>query len=126
MSAGIVDLEEKDQFGFAPIHIAAIENKPKIIEIFLNYRKGEDNNHDFYINLQDNSEKSPLIMAIEFDKKDAIECLILNGASVSFKNSKFDKTPFDVAHEIDEKNGNKKMERFLNQKVAERMQGESN
>ncbi len=119
--AKIVDLERKNKCGFASIHIAAINNKPSIIEIFLDYRKKEIGGIDYYINFQDDSGKPPLTKAVEFGSKDVIRYLVLTGANVNFKSSKFDKTPFDRARKIDEENGNKEMEEFLKQKVEEKL-----
>ena len=119
--AKIVDLDHKNKCGFASIHIAAISNKPSIIEIFLNYRRREDSGIDYYINFQDDSGKPSLTKAVECSSKDVIRYLVLKGANVNFKSNKFDKTPFDIAREVDEENGNKEMEKFLNQKVAEKL-----
>lgn len=106
-------INDPNLFGDSLLHFAAAYNKPDIINILCN-------SNPYLIDSQNNCFVTPLYQAVENNSKNAIECLILKDADINAP-SDFG-SPLDRARKVDEENGNKKMEEFLNQKVAERVQ----
>lgn len=107
-----------------PLHFAAACGNPNIINIILGCCPGHIDYKPF---IDDGKEKfllgTPLLLAVEHNKHDAIKFLISRGANINSKGC-FVGSPLEKARQIDEKNENNKMEELLNQEVAKKIQRE--
>ncbi len=73
------DLNQKDEYGSAPLNIAAIFNKPEIAELLI--KSGAD------INIKSADGSTPLHNAAFFCRKDIVNTLLENGADISIRNN---------------------------------------
>ena len=77
--ANKTDLNQKDQYGSTPLHIASIFDKPEITELLIN--AGAD------VNVKSADGSTPLHNAAFFCRKDIVKRLLANNADVTIRNN---------------------------------------
>ncbi len=102
------------------LYRAVEHNSRKAVEYLL-FRGAKPNIVNDYDEMaNDGFLGSPLHLAVYKQNREIVKCLIDYDAQTDIKNI-LRKTPFDIAREIDKKNGNKEMEEFLSQQVVKRL-----
>src|SRR6476660_8979564 len=82
-------INAKGDYGWTPLHVAAIEGQRAVVELLL--AKGAN------VNARDRHGETPLTGAVINDSKEVMELLLAKGAEVNVKDSVLGRTPLHTA-----------------------------
>lgn len=76
-----VDINDKNQKGYTPLHFSVHKGYKNIIELFLNNKKAD-------VNARSGGDFTPLHLAVQEGKSDIVELFLGKGVDVNSKNKK--------------------------------------